>query len=166
MNQNGTLKNAAVRVIKGGSTASTTPVEAVVIDQKDCVYHPRVVGVGSNQKVVIQTSDPVLHNVHSYFGTATGFNRALLPGFPDIEKTFPAGITKLTCDVHPWMIAWIIVNDNPFIAVTGDSGEFILPNVSAGTYTLEAWHETYGTKTVDLAVKAGETAPAEFVFGS
>jgi hypothetical protein len=34
----------------------------------------------------------------------------------------------------------------------------------AGTYTLEAWHETYGTQTQSVSVAAGETKSVEVTF--
>ena len=54
---------------------------------------------------------------------------------------------KFKCDVHPWMTGYVAVTDHPFFAVTGDDGSFTIPNVPAGTYTIEAWHERFGTPT-------------------
>ncbi len=154
VNPNGTLKNVLVRVIQGAAPAAapSTPVE-IVIDQNNCMYRPRVTGVMAGQPVKIRNSDPVLHNVHSYLGAATGFNRAQPKGGKDIEQTFTAGAHKLKCDIHPWMTGWVVANANPFFAVTGDSGEYSL-NLPPGTYTLEAWHEKYGTQTATVTVTA------------
>ena len=49
------------------------------------------------------------------------------------------------CNVHPWMRAYIGVVSHPFFAVTGDDGTFTIKGLPPGTYTLEAWHEKYGT---------------------
>jgi len=56
--------------------------------------------------------------------------------------------------------------DNPFFAVSGDDGSFSIKGLPAGTYTLEAWHEKYGTKTATVTVGATGTATASFSFGS
>ena len=51
------------------------------------------------------------------------------------------------CDVHKWMNAFVGVVDHPFFAVTGADGAFELKGLPPGTYTVEAWHEKFGTKT-------------------
>ena len=50
------------------------------------------------------------------------------------------------CNVHPWMRSYIGVVGHPFFAVTGDDGTFTIKGLPPGTYTLEAWHEKFGTK--------------------
>jgi uncharacterized protein (DUF2141 family) len=73
-----------------------------------------------------------------------------------------AEIVKITCDAHPWMTGWIVVSEDPYVAVTDASGNFKIENVPPGTYTLEAWHETLGSTKQQVAVKAGETAKVAF----
>lgn len=162
----GALKNVVVRVIKGAAPMTAPPAEPKTVSQQNCMYTPRVVGAVVGQKLVIKNTDPTMHNVHSYAGTTTLFNQAQMKGSKDIEKTVSAGITKFKCDVHPWMTGYVVASDNPFIVVTGDNGEFTLANVPAGTYTVEAWHEKYGTKTVDVTVAAGAPAKADFAFAA
>lgn len=166
VNANGTLKNVVVRVSQGATAAATPPAEAVIVDQTNCMYTPRVVVGVTGQKVLIKNSDPIMHNVHTYVGTATGFNQAQMKGAKDIEKTIAAGVTKFKCDVHPWMTGYTVGNDNAYICVTDDKGECSLANLPAGTYTLEAWHEKYGTKTAPLTVTAGQAAAAEFSYAA
>jgi hypothetical protein len=61
------------------------------------------------------------------------------------------------CNVHPWMKAYIAVVGNPYFQVTGDDGSFTLKNVPPGTYTLTAWHETYGSMDQMVTVGASES---------
>jgi hypothetical protein len=42
------------------------------------------------------------------------------------------------------MLAYVGVFENPWFAVTGDSGSFEIKNVPEGSYQLVAWHERYG----------------------
>ena len=65
----------------------------------------------------------------------------------------------------PWMAAYIGVVDHPFFAVSGDDGSFSINNLPAGDYTLEAWHETFGTQTMKVTVADGGSATADFSFG-
>lgn len=168
LNSNNTLKNVAVTVAKG-APAVAAPSEAAVVevDQTNCMYTPRVLASVTGQTIKIVNSDPILHNVHTYAGDKTLFNRAQPKGSPALDKTFSKDdgeVIKFKCDVHPWMTGWLIQNDSGLGAVTGDSGEFEIKNVPAGTYTIQAWQEKYGTKTVEVTVKANEAAEANFSF--
>lgn len=164
VNSNGTLKNVVIRVVKGAAPVAV-PATPVIIDQANCMYVPRIVAGMTGQKILIKNSDPLMHNVHAYAGTATTFNRAQMKGSKDIEQTIAAGVTKFKCDVHPWMTGYSVGNDNPYICVTGDTGECSINGVPNGTYTVEAWHEKYGTKTVDVTVNNG-VINADFSFAA
>jgi hypothetical protein len=168
VNSNNTLKNVAVTVAKGAPTVSA-PAEAVLveIDQSNCMYAPRTITGVFDQKIKIVNSDPILHNVHTYGGDKTLFNRAQPKGSPAIEKSFTKDdgeVIKFKCDVHPWMTGWLVQNDSGLSSVTGETGEFEIKNVPPGTYTIQAWQEKYGPKTVEVTVKANETAEANISY--
>jgi plastocyanin len=158
------LGNVLVRV--KGAAAGKAPTEDVTVDQKDCMYRPRVQGAVDGQKIKVRNDDPTLHNVHTYEGTKTLFNQAQPPGSAPIEKPLPKteDVVKIKCDVHPWMAAFVVVNKNPYFAVTKEDGTFQIKDVPAGTYTIEAWHEKLGTKTQQVTVTDGKAAQAKFDF--
>lgn len=136
--------------------------KGVTLDQKGCVFHPHVL-VTPPGKVTILNSDGVLHNFHSYSKKNPPLNRAQ-PGFRkkmEVELKEPE-LVKVTCDAHPWMAAWIVVSDDPYVAVTDGKGSFKIENVPPGTYTVEVWQETLGTTKQQVTVKAGETAKVDF----
>jgi len=72
----------------------------------------------------------------------------------------------LECNVHGWMHAKAFVMENPFFAVSGNDGSFSIKGLPAGTYTLEAWHEKFGTKTATVTVGANGAGTASFSFGA
>lgn len=165
--KNKKLVNVWVRVVKGAPDAKAPEgAPEVVVDQAACTYRPRVQAALVGQKVVAKNTDPILHNVHTYLGKATVFNK----GMPDagakpIEHVAnKEGVIRWKCDVHPWMRAYVGVNKNPYQAVTGDDGSFKIEGIPPGTYTLEAWHETFGTKSAEVTVTAGKPASASFAF--
>lgn len=167
VNGNGTLANVAITIqgeVAGGAEGGDVKVE---VDQANCMYSPRVKTAKSGQKVMIVNSDPILHNVHTYADTKTLFNRAQPKGSPPLEKEFSkddGSVIKFKCDVHPWMTGWLVVTENNHGAVTGDSGEFELKGVPAGKYTIQAWHEKFGPKTVEVTVEADKAAEANFTY--
>jgi plastocyanin len=160
----GALKNVVVRVIKGANGHYDPPATPIVLDQSACMYRPRVQAAVAGQALQIRNSDQTLHNVHGYKGPSTLFNQAEIPGLPPITKKLPEGseVLKFKCDVHPWMTGYVVVSPNPFFAVTGDDGTFKITGVPAGSYTIEAWHERFGTKTFDLTV--ADAKPTEIDF--
>jgi plastocyanin len=143
----------------GGEAAKKPPAEPVVIDQKGCLYEPHVTAVMTGQKVLFRNSDPCLHNIDTT-GAANDenkFNKAMPPKCPDLPFVPKvAEMLKIKCDAHPWMNAWIAIIDSPYFAVTGDDGTFAIKNLPDGTYTIQAWHEKYGTKEAQVTVKDGK----------
>lgn len=168
MAKDGKLQNVLVRV-KGnvaGAPAAGASSPPVVIDQLKCTYTPRVMGAQAGQPIQVKNSDQTLHNVRAMAGTKPIFNMAQPPQMPPVSKPTPADaeMIQLKCDVHPWMKAFVVVSPHPYFSTTGEDGSFSITGLPAGTYTLEAWHETLGTKTAEVTVKDGETAEASFEF--
>jgi hypothetical protein len=161
----GGLKNVVVRITSGLSGHYDAPAASATVDQSACMYRPRVQGIVLGQPLLVKNSDGTLHNIHGYKGASTLFNRAQLPGQPPMPTQLNAAdqIVKLKCDVHPWMTAYVLVSAHPFFAVTGDDGSFKITGVPAGSYTVEAWHERYGTKTAQVTV-GDKPAQASFQF--
>jgi uncharacterized protein (DUF2141 family) len=62
------------------------------------------------------------------------------------------------------MRSYIGVVNHPFFAVTGEDGTFTIKGLPPGKYTVEAWHEKYGTKDVEITVNAKESKSQDFEF--
>ncbi|MFY0565507.1 carboxypeptidase regulatory-like domain-containing protein [Archangium lansingense] len=162
----GKLANVLVRV--RGLVPRSRPAQPALIDQQKCTYTPRVQGVTAGQQVFIKNSDGTLHNARALTGSKTVFNVAQPPNAKAVPRNLPAEaeVIRFKCDIHPWMAAWVVVNPNPYFATSGADGSFSIEHLPAGTYTLEAWHETLGTRTADVTVTEGGTATASFEFSS
>jgi len=167
VNPNGTLKYVFVYVKQGleGKTfaPSTTPV---VLDQHGCLYAPHILGIQVNQPLQIVNSDATLHNVNCKPTKSKPFNIAQpMQGMKSTKQfTAPEVMVKCACNVHPWMATYIGVVEHPFFSVSGDDGSFSLAGLPAGQYTIEAWHEKYGTQTQTVSVADGETKQVAFEF--
>lgn len=119
------------------------------------VPHVQVVPVGSDLEIV--SADPVLHATHGFLGKRTVFS-VTLPNKGD-RVTRPlkkAGIVRVECDAHGWMLGWIYAADNPYSAVTAQDGRFTIADVPPGAYTLVVWQEYLGLTEVPVVVKAKE----------
>ncbi len=169
VNENGTLQNVFVYVKEGlpAGYSFATPSEAVVFDQSGCMYLPHVFGIQVGQPLKILNSDPLLHNIHALCEKNRPFNFGMPKKGDERTREFRVAevMVKIKCDVHPWMSAYAGVVDHPFHAVTGADGAFAVSNLPAGTYTLEAWHEEYGTATQSVTIADGQAASVNFTFG-
>lgn len=123
----------------------------------------------ANQTIRIKNSDPILHNMHAR-PAASGnreFNQTESAG-KVVERSFPAQEIpiRFSCDIHPWMFAYVSVLEHPFFAVTDRDGNFSITNAPPGDYVLEAYHvKTHGNHTGEtqaISVTSGQTTTANF----
>ena len=75
------------------------------------------------QELILKSSDPVNHNVHLTAFTNEPFN-TILPPLGTMAKKLVAEkrMLEIACDIHPWMLSYIMVFDHPFFAVTEADG--------------------------------------------
>ena len=166
--KNGKLQNVLIRVVKGleGKTYPDVPQEEIILDQINCQYSPRVVAARVGQKVTFINSDPIFHNVRSVTSLNQRFNVAMPKKDQRETKIFlkPEIFLQTKCSVHPWMTAYVAVMDHPFYDVSNEKGEFEIKDLPAGTYTIEAWHETLGLKTQELTITKDSHPDLQFTF--
>ena len=166
VNNNGTLKYVLVFIKEGlGSSSYPTPSDTVIFDQKGCMYTPHVLGIQVGQDFEVRNSDPTLHNVHSLSKENPTFNLAQpKQGMKFFRKFEKPEVFHIKCEVHNWMSAYVGVFNHPFYAVTGEDGTFVIKGIPEGEYTVEAWHEKYGSQTMKVKVAAGPTATVDFTY--
>lgn len=161
------LQNVIVYVKEGlGDRAFDAPKTPATIDQKGCTYVPHVVALMAGQNLEVRNNDKTTHNIHPVPKDNREWNKSQSPGAPAIEETFarPEVAIPVKCNVHPWMKAYIAVFKHPYFSVTAKDGKFDLKNLPPGTYTIEAWHEKYGTTSQQVTIGPKETKSISFVF--
>ena len=162
--KDGGLANVFLRV-QGSFPRASAPTGAVIIDQHDCLYTPRMIGARVGQTLLIRNSDPLLHNVHSMSAGSNSFNIGQpIAGLENRFQLKAEEMLRLKCDVHRWMTAYIGVVSHPYFAVSGNDGTFEIPNVPVGTHTLHIWHERYGDQERSVRVSAGTATIVNFAY--
>jgi plastocyanin len=164
------LSNVFVYVTSGlpAGAKYQAPAAAVVLDQDGCRYHPHVFGIMVGQTLEIRNSDPVLHNIKAIAKKNRPFNVSQPSAGMKTNRTFsaPEVMVNLECNVHGWMKAFLGVRPDPFYAVTGPDGSFSIKGLPPGTYTIEAWHERFGTQTATVTVTGTESKTANITFAA
>ena len=81
--------------------------------------------------------------------------------------TFSQGrrILYLECGFHTYMQSWGVRVDNPYYAITDENGNFTLPDIPEGVYSLVAWHAGMGGfLNMKVVVLANETLKTKIAF--
>ena len=164
---NGGLKNVVVFLEVLQAATPIDPQRDNIIENTGCQYVPRVLAMRKGERLRVRNNDPKLHIPHSYLNEKTVFMLSL-PFKNTIldatQKIRDAGILKLVCDTHAWMLGFVHVFDHSFFAVTDDKGAFTISNVPPGNYTLKAWHEHAGVRSQEIVVSDTADIPAYFDF--
>jgi plastocyanin len=162
------MQNVLIRITKGneGKTFELNQTQPAILDQKGCLYHPRVIGVRVGQKVEFVNSDEIFHNVRSITTENQKFNMAMPRKNQKEVKIFnkPEIFMQAKCSVHPWMGAYIAIMDHPFFDVSKEDGSFEIKQLPEGKYKIEAWHEIFGKLENDIEIKNQETLNLNFTF--
>jgi plastocyanin len=113
-----------------------------VMDQYGNAFQPKVLVVRVGEPVDFENSEDVLHNVHvlDMEGGKTVFNVGT-PVVGSYRHVFEKeGAYDVSCDIHPYMAAYIIVTSAPYWAIAGMEGGFEIPEVPEGAYRLSVWN--------------------------
>jgi len=165
--ENGGIKNVIVGLYlsRGDAPPPIHPdyeaaaKEPVVFNNDKCRFDPRVATVMAGQTLQIGNLDTVGHNTKIDTFTNSPINPIIPAGgklnhvFSEPER-LPA---KVSCSIHPWMTSWLVIRDNPYVAVTGAEGKFEIKNVPAGEWKFQLWQESAGyVSTVSIDGKEEE----------
>ena len=115
-----------------------TPARAL-LDQRNLSFVPRVLVVRAGTLVDFPNNDRVFHNVFS-FRDGKRFDLGMYPVGALRHVTFDkAGLSRIYCNIHPNMAAYVVAVDTPYFAVSDESGAFTIASVVPRSYTYHAW---------------------------
>jgi carboxypeptidase family protein len=162
------LQNAVVTLEGTPKEAASAvkPAYAVFrLNNQGCRFVPHVIVMQSHDELEIGNADPILHTARAL---PAQVDVGLYPGRA-VRKEIgapPAGPVRITCEIHPWMGAYVFLTDNPYYAVTDVHGEYEIDNVPPGKYRVKIWHELLGTQIGTVVVTAGKSTELNFKFDS
>ena len=128
-------------------TAAAAKAAPVILDQRNLSFSPRVLAVRAGTTVEFPNNDRVFHNVFS-FRDGKRFDLGLYPVGSSRRVTFDTpGLSRIYCNIHPNMAAYVMAVDSQYFAVSDRSGAFRIPAVPTGAYRYYAWRPGAGQVT-------------------
>lgn len=158
------LPDAVVSLVAlDGQQTAATPTADVVIAQEDKEYDPYVTPLLVGTRVLFPNRDNIQHHLYS-LSKPKRFEKPLYASGAEESIVFDVpGVVTLGCNIHDWMIAYVVVLTTPWFAKTGPEGTAELAALPAGRYRLEAWHPRLAkVATQEITVTDGARATAEF----
>lgn len=142
---------------------AAAPVEGARIVQSDAQYAPFVSVATAGSEVAFPNEDRVQHHLYS-LSKAKRFEKPLYaPGATETVRFDQPGVVALGCNIHDWMIAYLLVVATPYYAKTGDDGRAAVAAVPPGRYRIEVWHPRLAQPVArEATVSAGANPAAEF----
>jgi len=158
------VPDAVVYALPASGTSEARPGKLVAIEQLDREFVPYVSVVQTGTVVTFPNRDAILHHVYS-FSPPKSFEIKLYTGKSPTEVLFDKpGVVTLGCNIHDWMIAYLLVVSTPYFAKADANGIARLRDLPAGGYELRAWHpqQRAAAESYNLVLEASATPSVAF----
>lgn len=131
----------------------------VVIAQAKEEFLPYVTVIQAGSAIDFPNRDTVKHHVYST-SKAKRFELPLYAGEAREPVRFEQpGVVTLGCNIHDWMLAYVVVVGTPWFAKSGADGAALLATVPPGRYRAEIWHPRLSVVIArELTIAAGAAA--------
>jgi plastocyanin len=139
-----------------GQATPPAPKKKVVLDQRTSTFFPHVLAVQVGTTVDLPNNDRVFHNVFS-FHDGKKFDLGLYPVGTVKRVTFDhRGLSRIFCNIHPNMAAYVMAVESPYFGVSDSQGRFTIASVPPGAYTYHAWRAGAPAVTGTATLEAGK----------
>lgn len=147
-------RDAVVWLEPPSAAAGAAPRPTALLDQRNMQFVPRVLAVRVGTTVRMPNSDRLFHNVFS-FRDGKVFDLGLYPVGSSKVVTFDrAGVSRIFCNIHPAMAAYVVSVDSPHFAVTDAQGRFEIAGVPPGSHGYHVWRAGAAQASGTLIVAA------------
>lgn len=132
--------DAVVSLVPLDTPAPAHSPAGAVVAQEDKEFDPYVTPVVVGTRVTFPNRDTVQHHIYS-LSKPKRFEKPLYASGASESVLFDQpGVVALGCNIHDWMVAYVVVVPTPWFAKTGVEGSAQVAGVPPGRYRLEVWH--------------------------
>lgn len=132
--------DAVVSLVPLDTTVPAQTPAGAVVAQEDKEFDPYVTPVVVGTRVTFPNRDTVQHHIYS-LSKPKRFEKPLYASGASESVLFDQpGVVALGCNIHDWMVAYVVVVPTPWFAKTGVEGSAQVTGVPPGRYRLEIWH--------------------------
>jgi hypothetical protein len=139
-------------ILVHGVTRGKKNLLDVVVESRQCAFVPPVLATMAGARARVRNADPMLHSARGVRDKATVFHVAI-PGKEqevDITRRLTRpGVVRILTERDPHMSAWMVVHDNPYVAVTDERGAFRIEAIPPGAYRVTMWHQGFRRRGTD-----------------
>ncbi len=127
--------------------------ETRTLANQNCRFEPHILITQAGDTLRVTNVDQVGHNTNLSFFSNKPENPTIPPGE---EKSFPLKLSEpapipVDCNIHPWMHAYLMVLDHPFVAVSDNNGELSIGGLPVGQkLVFRAFHEAGSISKVTI----------------
>lgn len=137
------LEHVALALVPLSGPKPTLRNDHAEIVQAAKTFMPAMSAVQTGTAIHFPNRDTVRHHVYS-FSKAKSFELKLYIGTPAQPVVFDTpGIVVLGCNIHDHMVAYVMVADTPWLAVTDAQGQARMADLPEGEYELQYWHSRW-----------------------
>jgi plastocyanin len=131
--------------------------------QKDRAFGPDLIVVPAGSFVSFPNLDPIFHNVFSLSKPKSFDLGNYSKGQTRTVEFAKTGLVLVNCRLHTNMSAVIVVTPNGYYAAPDSNGNFAIPDVPEGDYTVVAWHKAAGFLRKKIAVSNASPVKIDFL---
>jgi plastocyanin len=148
------IKDGGVVYLEDGPRETGVSLSGT-LDNHDMAFVPSIVTIVAGGSVIFTNTDPVTHNVFTPDGEK--WNLGEIPQNGSVVRRFDVpGNYTILCNLHPSMLAHLVVSPSSYFARTSPDGAFIIKNVPAGAYHMTAWVPRLKPATQAVTLNGGE----------
>ncbi|HEX4311464.1 MAG TPA: carboxypeptidase regulatory-like domain-containing protein [Acidobacteriaceae bacterium] len=158
------FERARVVIYLEGAPAGVAPASATLpqVAQLDRRFSPDLLVIPAGSTVSFPNMDPIFHNIFSLSHARTFDLGSYDQGQTRKVAFLKPGIVDVYCHLHPNMEATIVVTPSRWYARSDGAGQYRIPDVPPGEYTVVAWHKYAGFFRKTVTVENGHDAVADF----
>jgi plastocyanin len=130
--------------------------DSAVIDQVSMSFAPFVTPIAIGGTIAFDNNDPFPHNVFTR-DNGERLDTGMVSSHVRAKHTFNrAGVYRLVCNLHPNMLAYVVVSPSSYFARTNARGQFTIKDVPEGTYQVTTWSVGLARDTQAVKVAGGD----------